>query len=83
MAYDLELGESEQVIANLTFCPSASSEPLSIAVSNQAIYLPRNKVIAKVDPTFFERVPSHEVMEVRIRKLRPVWLLVWLSLRSP
>jgi hypothetical protein len=46
----------------------------AMAVSNQAIYLPTQKLVLKRDPWSFKRVPLAEVTEVNVRKQRAVWI---------
>jgi hypothetical protein len=48
----------------------------AIAISNQAVYLPAQKFALKKDPWYFKRVPLSELREVRLRKQKPVPLLI-------
>jgi len=45
-----------------------------MAVSNQAIYLPTQKLVLKRDAWCFKRVPLSEVTEVSVTKQKAVWI---------
>ena len=46
----------------------------AMAVSNQAIYLPTQKLVLKRDAWCFRRVRLSEVTEVNVRKQKAVWI---------
>lgn len=77
MPYQYSLEEGETVLANVSFSPSRKFAPLCLVVTTHAVFLPRKKLFAVKDPTYFERVPFSQVLQVRIRRIRPVatWLL--------
>ena len=77
MAYHVTLEAGEELEAQIDLNLSKKAQPFSFAISNQAIYIPRIKLIAKTDPYYFQRVPLHQVQRVTVRRLRPyaLWLL--------
>ena len=48
----------------------------ALAVSNQALYLPVQKLVLKRDPWFFRRVPLSDVLDVRLLEQRPLSLIL-------
>lgn len=46
----------------------------AFAVTNQAIHLPAKKFFSKGDPWCFRRIPLAKVVEVSLRRLRPIFL---------
>jgi hypothetical protein len=49
----------------------------AMAVSNQAVYLPMQKLVLKRDAWCFKRVPLSEVTEVNVRKQKAVWIYLF------
>lgn len=52
----------------------ANDHIFAMAVSNQAIYLSRQKLALR-DPWYFKRVPLSDVREVRLLKQRPIYII--------
>lgn len=77
MAYKVELADGEKVELDIVLNLSKKAVPFHFAVTNQAIYVPRVKLIAKSDPYYFQKLGLGEVQEVVVRRLRPymLWLL--------
>lgn len=63
---------------------SKKVQPFVFAVSNQAIYIPRIKLIAKTDPYYFQRVPLNQLQHVTVKRLRPyaLWILAVLMIST-
>lgn len=74
MPYEIADESGEEMLLNTSFTASQKSEPFRIALSNLAIYLPRKKAFAMKDPTYFERVPFSNVIEVRIHRIKPYFM---------
>lgn len=74
MPFDISLEEGEQLIANLTFLVSRDPAAFRIAITNRAVFLPKKKLFALKDPTYCERVPLNRVVEVKVKKLNPLFL---------
>ena len=74
MPYEIADEVQEEFLLDTYFTVSEKSLPIRIAVSKQAIYLPRTKAFAVKDPTYFERVPLENVTEVRVHRLKPYFL---------
>ena len=49
----------------------------AMAVSNQAIYLPTQKLVLRRDPWCFKRVLLSDVTEVSVKKQRAVWIYLF------
>lgn len=82
MPYTIELQHDEELLLDVNVVTSKKSKPFAFAVSNQALFLPREKVFAVSDPTYFERVPLSEVRTITRTRLRPYfwWVLAGLML---
>lgn len=74
MTYEIADESGEDILLNTSFSASQKSEPFRLALSNLAIYLPRKKAFAMKDPTYFERVPFSNLIEVRIHRIKPYFL---------
>jgi hypothetical protein len=46
----------------------------AMAVSNQAIYLPAQRMTLKADSWYFKRIPLTEVTEVSLAKAKPIYI---------
>ncbi|EEF57431.1 hypothetical protein [Pedosphaera parvula] len=82
MAYIVVPESGEKVVDHIELNLSRKARPFFFAVSNQAIYIPRIKLIAKTDPYYFQRVPLDQLQNVTVRRLRPyaLWLLAALMI---
>ena len=75
MPFIVEPQPGEEVYLRREF-QGSHGHVFAIAISNQAVYLPAQKFALKKDPWYFKRVPLSEVREVRLRKQKPVPLLI-------
>ena len=68
--------------ARIELSLSKNAQPFFFAVTNQAIYIPRIKLIAKTDPYYFQRVPLDQLRHVNVKRLRPyaLWMLAGLMI---
>jgi len=76
MPYEVALEADEQLIGKYSLTIEKKARPFVFAVTNHALFLPREKFFAAKDPTYFERVPIYAVREVRIQRLRPYAMAV-------
>src|SRR5258708_38743472 len=67
MAYEVIPDRGEEVQARIEVNLSKRAQPFFFAVSNQALYIPRIKLIAKTDPYYFQRVLLSEVRYVAVK----------------
>jgi hypothetical protein len=72
--FDVNIEDGERLIANLAFVASRNDKVFRIAITDRAIFLSRKKFIAVSDPTYSERVPLSQVVEVKIKRLNPYFL---------
>jgi hypothetical protein len=72
--FDVNVEEGERLIANLAFVASRNAEAFRIAITDRAIFLSRKKFFAVSDPTYSERVPLSQVVEVKVKRLNPYFL---------
>jgi hypothetical protein len=77
MAYEVVRGPGEVVEAGIELNVSEKAEPFYFAISNQALYIPRIRFIAKTDPYYFQRVPLEQVRHISVTRIRPyaLWAL--------
>src|SRR5437868_6925191 len=68
MAYDIVLQSGEELLTRINFRVSEKQRPFHFAITNQAIYVPRIKLIAKTDPFYFQRVPVSQVRFLNVRR---------------
>ena len=63
---------------------SRKAKPFFFTVSNQAVYIPRVKLISKTDPFYFQRVSLEQVRHVSVTRLRPyaLWVLAVLTIST-
>ena len=80
MAYVVDLGPGEKLEANIELSLSKKARPFFFAVSNEAVYIPRIKLVAKTDPYYFQQVNLGRVRKVRVRRLRPYFLWILAAL---
>jgi len=74
MPYVAELEPGEQLFTQVWFASSRKSDPFSLAVSDRALFLPRQKFFAVKDDKFFERIPLSRIRAVARVRLSPyVW----------
>ena len=79
MPYTIELQPAEELIMSAGFRASAKALPFHFAVSNHSLFLPRTKLFAVNDPTYFEKVPLSQVTSVSRIRLRPYF---WCALAA-
>jgi hypothetical protein len=70
---DLAFQASEEPIAHLH---GQRPEELRLGISDRAIYLPAQRLVALRDPRYFRRVPKEQVTEVQVRTPRPYGLWI-------
>jgi hypothetical protein len=77
MPYEIQLEENEELIGHFAFSLVNNSNHIHFGVTNRAIFLSRQKTFAVKDPTYFERIDLHQVVDVRVEKLKPyaLWVL--------
>ena len=75
MPFDVEPQPGEEVYLFKEFRGS-HDHVFAMAVSNQAIYIPVQKLVLKRDPWSFKRVLLSDVLEVRLLKQRPISLIL-------
>lgn len=80
MPYTVELERDEELIGNYSLKIGKKAEPFAFAVTTQALFLPRKRLFAVKDPTYFERLPIRNVREVRIQRIRPYAMLILAAL---
>lgn len=82
MGYEVVPEPGEELILEVDLNLSEKARPFHFVVSNQAVYIPRVKLIAKTEPFYFQRVPLEEVHHVTITRIRPyvLWLLAGLMI---
>ncbi|MDB6064978.1 MAG: hypothetical protein JWR26_1186 [Pedosphaera sp.] len=82
MAYKVIQQPGEELAAQVALRLSKKSRPFAFAVSNQAVYIPRIKLIAKTDPYYYQRVPLAQLRHVTVKRLRPyaLWFLAGLMI---
>lgn len=73
MAFKVDAQPGEELYALQEFRGS-HGYVFGLAVSNQAIYLPAQKMTLKSDSWYFKRVPLSEVMEVSVAKQNSVYI---------
>ena len=77
MAFTIDPEPNEEVFLEAEYAASEKSEPFAFGVSNRAVFLPAKKrFVLTNDPFYFKRVPLSDVREIRIRRLRPLFLYV-------
>jgi hypothetical protein len=79
MAFECVLEEGEDIIANLSYIQD-SKHCCRIVFTSRALFVPRQKAFAVRDPSYAERIPFNRVVEVRIQKLKPYYLLALAAL---
>jgi len=77
MAFAIKTAAGEKVLLDIDYLASQKSEPFAFAITDRAVFIPAKKTLALTnDPYFFNRVPVTDVREVRIGRLRPIFLYI-------
>src|SRR5688572_1391565 len=75
MPFNVDAQPGEEVYLLREF-PGSHGHVFAMAVSNQAIYLPAQKMTLKADSWYFKRIPLSEVTGVRIVKQKPLFIFL-------
>jgi hypothetical protein len=70
---DAQLGEEVYLLREFH---GSHGYVFAMAVSNQAIYLPAQKMTLKADSWYFKRIPLSEVTGVRLAKQKPLFIFL-------